>query len=251
MTTRELINKVLRGLRQFGLIIDSGTTSTEDDYLLMILQFVNEAKEEVEESGWAWQALRQTVTVTIAASTVEYDITSAGAADVDTNDRSRLLYETVTAQGSTENFRLMDCSMPQVWDVTTSSEYRLKEVSQEKMERFHLTDDDQTGKPTHFAVWNDGDSMRMKVYPIPDQAYTLKMRLYIPQDELASDSLTATTLSIPSRPVYMKALWKANAERGSELGSPDSVLMEQYRDAHGFAVANEQSPADETVYLNR
>ena len=48
MTTRELINKVLRGLRQFGLIIPSSTTSTTDDYLLMILQFVNEAKEEVE-----------------------------------------------------------------------------------------------------------------------------------------------------------------------------------------------------------
>ena len=248
MTTRELINKVLRGLRQFGLILDSGTTSTSDDYLLMILQFINEAKEEVEESGWAWQALRQTVTVTLSASTIEYDITSAGAADVDTNDRSRLLYE--NTNGS-EAFRISDSAAPQCWDVTDSNESRLIEVTQEKMERWHMTDDDETGQPTHFAVWNDGDSMRMKVYPTPDQAYTLKMRLYIPQDELASTSLSATTLTIPSRPVYMKALWKANAERGSELGSPDSVLWEQYLDAHGFAVANEQSPGDETVILGR
>ena len=68
-TTRVLMNKVLRGIRQFSLIIGSSTTSTTDDYLLMILQFVNEAKEEIEEAGWPWQALRKTVTVTIAAST--------------------------------------------------------------------------------------------------------------------------------------------------------------------------------------
>lgn len=248
MTTRELINKVLRGLRQFSIIIDSATTSITDEYLLMILQFVNEAKEEIEESGWAWQALRNTVTVTLSASTVEYDITIAGAADVDTNDRSRLLYENV--MGS-EGFRMSDASLPQVFDVTTSSEDRLREVSQEKMERWHFTDDDDTGEPTHFALYQDGDSLRMKVYPIPDATYTLKMRLYIPQDELADTAITSTTLSIPDRPVWMKALFKANAERGSELGSPDSQLHMAYLDAHGFAVANEQSPADETVILAR
>lgn len=247
MTTRELINKVLRGLRQFGLIIPSSTTSTTDDYLLMILQFVNEAKEEVEESGWAWHALRNTVTITLSASTVEYDLTAAGAADVNTNDRSRLLYENV--QGD-EMFRRSDASKPQCWDVTNANESRLREVPLETMERLHLTDDDQTGEPTHFAVWNDGDSIRMKVYPIPDQTYTIKARMFIPQGELTDSDLT-TTLSIPSRPVYMKALWKANAERGSELGAPDSVLWMQYLDAHGFAVANEQSPGDETVILER
>ena len=248
MTTRELLNKVLRGLRQFSLVIASGTASTTDEYLLMILQFINEAKEEVEESGWPWQALRQTVTVTLAASTVEYDLTIAGAADVDTNDRSRLLYENVTGS---ENFRLTDTAQPQCWDVTDSDESRLTEVSQEKMERYHLTDNDDTGEPTHFALWNDGDSIRMKVWPIPNEVRTLKLRMFIPQAELADDSLEATTLSIPSRPVYLKALWKANAERGSELGMPDSVLMMSYLDAHGFATANEMSPADETVILDR
>lgn len=247
MTTLELINKVLRGMRQFGMLIPTGTASTTDDYLLMILQFINEAKEEVEECGWAWQALRQTVTLTVSASTVEYDLVSSGAADVDTNDRTRLLYENVRGN---EMFRESDSAMPQVWDVTDSSESRLTQVTQETMERWHMTDDDQTGEPTHFAVWNDGDSMRMKIYPIPDGTYTLKMRLFIPQAELSNTDLT-TTLTIPSRPVYLKALWKANAERGSELGAPDSVLYEQYLDAHGFATANEMSPADETVILER
>lgn len=250
-TTRDLINKTLRGLRQFGLIIDSGTSDTTDDYLLMILQFVNEAKEEIEEAGWAWQALRQTVTVTISASTVEYDLTSAGAADVDTNDRTRLLYETVNENGRSEGFRIGQSSRPQVFDVTDSSEYRLKEWTQEKMERVHFTDDNESSnQPTHFAVWSDGDSIRMKIYPTPTETRTLKMRMYIPQDELSSTDLT-TVLSIPNRPVWTKALWKANQERGDELGAEGSTLHTAYLDAHGSAAGKEMSPADQTVSLER
>ena len=250
-TTREVMNKVLRGLRQFGLLIDSGTTSTTDDYLLMILQFVNEAKEEIEEAGWPWQALRQTVTVTLVADQIEYDLEIAGDADVDTNDRTRLLYENVTFGGPSENFRDSSASLPQVFETSTSNEYRLKEWTQEKMERVHFTDDDTRQLPSHFAIWSDGDSIKMKVYPIPDKAYTFKMRLFIPQAELADDSLEATSLSIPSRPVWTKALWKANAERGDELGKEGSLLHQAYLDAHGSATGKEMTPADSTVNLDR
>ncbi len=252
MTTREAINKVLRGLRQFGLLLESGTTSTTDDYLLMILQFLNEAKEEVEESGWAWQALRQTVTVTLAASTVEYTLTSAGDADVDTNDRSRLLYETVNEGGRTEGFRIGSSSRAQVFDVTDSSEYRLKQWTQEKMERVHFTDDDETAaRPTHFAIYAAADNLVLKVYPTPSEARTLKLRLFIPQAELSSTSLEATSITIPSRPVWTKALFKANQERGDELGKEGSALHQAYMDAHGAAVGIEMSPADSTVSLER
>lgn len=249
-TTRDLINNVLRGLRQFGLLIDSGDTSTTDNYVRMILQLVNEAKEEIEETGWPWQALRQTVTVTLASSQVQYDILSTGEADVDTNDRTRLLYENTNDGGTSEGFRMGSSARPQVFNTTTSEEYRLYEVTQEKMERWHFTDDNETGKPTHFAIWSDGDSIKMKVYPTPDATYTLKMRLYIPQAELADDSL-GTTLSIPARPVWTKALWKANQERGDELGAEGSTLHQAYMDAHGAAVGKEMTPADSTVYLER
>lgn len=248
--TRDLTNKVLRGLRQFGLIIGSATSSTTDDYLLMILQFVNEAKEEIEEAGWPWQALRQTVTVTLASGTAEYDIETAGQADVDTNDRSRLLYENVTSNGTTENFRMSDGALPQVFNTTSSDEYRLSEYTQERMERLHFTDDGETGEPEYFSIYSDGDSLKMKVWPTPDATYTLKMRLYIPQAELANTDLT-TTLSIPQRPVWMKALLKANQERGEELGKPGSTLDLAYRDAHGAATGKEMTPADQTVFLSR
>ena len=250
-TTREVMNKVLRGLRQFGLILDSGTTVTTDDYLLMILQFVNEAKEEIEESGWPWQALRQTVTVTLVADQIEYDITIAGDADVDTNDRTRLLYDSVTFGGPAESFRISTDSRPQVFETSTSNEYRVKEWTQEKMERIHFTDENNRQLPSHFTIWSDGDSIKMKVWPTPDKTYTFKMRLFIPQAELAADSLEATSLTIPQRPVWTKALWKANQERGDELGAEGSTLHQAYTDAHGSAVGKEMSPADSTVHLER
>lgn len=247
-TTTDLVNKVLRGLRQFGLILDTSATSTTDDYLLMILQFVNEAKEEVEESGWSWRALRKTVTATIAAGTVEYDLTIAGAADIDTNDRTRLLYESVSGS---ESFTQTTSSMPQAYDVTDSSEYRLTEITQERMERLHFTDDNETRDTIQYFAWySDGDSIKIKVWPTPSEARTLKMRFYIPQAELASDALD-TVLSIPTRPVWTLALFKANQERGDELGKEGSALHRAYLDAHGAATMTEMTPADQTVHLER
>ncbi len=249
-TTRVLMNKVLRGIRQFGLIMGDSETSTTDDYLLMILQFVNEAKEEIEEAGWAWQALRQTVTVTLAAGTSEYDLTIAGAADVDTNDRSRLLYENVSYVGRTEGFYNGSGSLPMVFDVTDSNEYRLKEVTQEKIERWHFTDNDEQQLPAYFTVYSDGDSIRLKVYPTPEKVRTYKIRMFIPQAELLSTDIT-TELSIPQRPVWTLALFKANQERGDELGKDGAASHRAYLDAHGAATAKEMSPADHTVFLDR
>jgi len=247
-TTRDLVNKVLRGLRQFGLIIDSGTTSISDEYLLMILQFVNEAKEEIEESGWSWRALRTTVTVTTSASTAEYDLTIAGAADVDTNDRSRLLYE---IGGGSESFTRTTSSLPQAFDVTDSSEFRLTEVSQEKMERWHFTDDNETeARPQYFTWYNDGDSIKIKLWPTPSESRTLKFRFHNPQTELLDSDLD-TALSIPFRPVWTKALWKANQERGDELGAQGSTLHMAYLDAHGAAAGAEMTPADLTVSMEQ
>lgn len=248
--TRDLMNKVLYGIRQFGLVIGSSTTSTTDEYLLMLLQLVNEAKEEIEECGWPWHVLRTTVTITLSSGTTEYTLTSAGAADVDTNDRSRLLYENVSHFGPSEGFYMSNSSSPMVFDVTTSSEYRLKEETLERIERWHFTDNDETGKPTSFCIYSTGSALKMKVYPTPDATYTLKARIYIPQAELSSTDLT-TTLSIPARPVWLKALFKANAERGSELGRPDSELYMSMNDAIGAAVGKEQTAADQTVFLDR
>ena len=249
-TTLQTLNKVLRGLRQFGLLIGSSDTAITDDYLKMILQFVNEAKEEIEESGHPWEALKSTVTVTLAQGTTEYDLTIAGDADVDTNNRSRLLYENTNDFGRREGFYQSMSSNPQVFDVTDSDEYRLREYTQEKIERLHFTDDDRQDPPLYFSMYVDANSVIMKLWPTPEKTRTLKVRMYIPQIELTDTDIT-TVITIPDRPIWTKALWKANQERGDELGAQGSTLHMAYLDAHGAAVGNEQSPADQTVFLER
>lgn len=244
-TCREILNKVLRGLRQEP--IATGTTSTTDTYELLLLQFVNEAKEEIEEA-WDWYALRQTITVTLSAGVSEYDLTVAGAADVDTNERTRLLYDKGRAYGgSSETSARGSASTPQVFDVTDSTEYRLIEAPYERIERLHMTDNDEQERPQYFALYADSDSVKMKVYPTPSASRTLKMRFVIPQTELESTALS-TTLTIPSRPVWTLALFKANEERGSELGRPGSSLYVAYLDALSAAMDREMTSDDKTSY---
>jgi hypothetical protein len=138
-----------------------------------------------------------------------------------------------------------------VFDVTDSTEHRLHEFTQEKVERLHFTDNDETQTIMYaFTLYNDGDSIKMKVYPTPQANRTVKMRMYIPQTELLSTDLT-TVLSIPSRAVWTKAVFKANQERGEELGRDGSSSHLAALDAHGAAVSREQRPADITVGLDR
>lgn len=249
-TTLTLTNKVLRGLRQFSLLLAASATATTDEYILFIIQMLNEAKEEVEESGWAWQALRATVVLTLSSGTATYALTAAGPADIDTSDRSRLLYEKRDGLGTTSGFYSGQKSLPLVFDTTDSSEERLQEVTQERMESMHLTDDNETGKPVYFTIWSDGTSLKLKVWPTPDATYTLSLRVYNPQAELGGTDVTVA-MSVPARPVWLRALYKANEERGSELGKPGSSLHDAYMDAQIAATMKEMTQADMTVGLER
>lgn len=242
-STQDILNKVLIGLRQTQIT----ATSTTDAYELLLLQLVNEAKEEVEES-WDWFALRETHTVTLAASTSEYTLTIAGDSDKDTTERTKLLYERSPNYGRGEGTSRTFGDTPQVFDTTDSSEYRLAEVSQEAMERFHFMDDDETSDPRFFSIFADGTSLKLKVYPTPSGVRTIKIRFLNPQAELASTALTTTTLKVPFRPVWQKALFKANEERGSELGRPQSSLDNAQIDSLSVAISREQTEVDITGY---
>ena len=79
MAYRSIINKVLRRLREdtvsadwIGNLVDSDV----DDYQKLIGDFVNEAKQKVEDA-WSWSFLRSLQTVTTSASTATYAIPSA------------------------------------------------------------------------------------------------------------------------------------------------------------------------------
>lgn len=247
LTALALLNKVLRGLRRDVLT----STSTTDSNQLLVLQFLNSAKEELEDT-WDWHALRQTVTVTISAGTVDYALTAAGPADVDVSPRSRLLYEKPmqpgAVYGETETSTYTYGSLPQVFDVTESTEFRLNERSPEQIERLHFTDNDEAAIPTEFALYRDANSLRMKVWPTPSGTRTFKMRFVIPQDEIPRSEMTSYQLKIDDRSVWTLALHKACQERGEDVGRPLSALEREAADALFLALDREKLNSDLTGY---
>ena len=246
-TALVLLNNVLRGLRR-DVVTE---TSTTNSYHLLLLQFLNLAKERIEEQ-WDWHAMRQTVTVTVSQGTVEYALTAAGPADVDVGDRARLLYERPAlgyGDASLVSTMWVEGSLPQVYDVTDATEYRLNEISPEQMEGLHLGDNDEQNRPTDFTLYRDADNMIMKLWPTPSGSRTLKMRFVIPQAEIPSTGMTAYTLSIPSRPVWLSALLMAIEERGEESGRPMQSMNREYEDALFLALDRERlAMSDSTGY---
>ena len=248
LTALGLLNKLLRGLRRDVVT----ATSTTNSYHLLLLQYLNSSKEELEDT-WDWHSLRQTVTVTISSGTSDYALTEAGPADVDVTVRSRLLYEKPQMGGFTDEYQLETStryygSLPQAFDVTDSTEYRLTETSPEQMERLHFTDNDETGQPTHFALYRDSDTLRMKVWPTPSGTRTFKMRFVIPQTEIPSTDMSSYELKIDERSVWTKALHKSVEERGEDTGRPLSALDREAYDALYLALDREKLNSDMTGY---
>ena len=78
MTYLEAVNAVLIRLRQSQV-----SSVDENEYSLLIGQFVNEAKNLVEDS-WNWSVLRTAVTVSATVGTQDFTLTG-------TNPRTRIL----------------------------------------------------------------------------------------------------------------------------------------------------------------
>lgn len=215
-TLLQMINEVYVNLRE-----DQITSLTNDAYDNLIINFLNLAKEIVEDA-WEWQALRKTITWTSVASQSAYDLTndtadalgsgSAGDADAASNlwlaNRSKiyrdprgswLAYDTTT---SGAKFRLIEVpyayGIDQQMNANTSS------------------------KPQH-AFMHAGT---FDFINAPDSSTrTYSMVVLIPQDAL---SAAADTITVPWRPVVTLATAWAVNERGEELGNrpilPQSVL---------------------------
>ena len=199
MTYLQLINKILVRLRMDAI------TSLSDNGATIAGHFVNQAKEEIEDIG-PWKALRSLVTITTAQGTEEYLITGS-------NERSYPLQE----QGQIEIFE------------TTSNSVRrqLQAVNYEVLAQLHENDTSQSQGPAEYVAFNKtATGLYARFYPIPEGVRNYKIRVVIPQAELASAS---TALTIPSRPVWLLAAAYMAQERGEELSGEPGQLMSQAR----------------------
>lgn len=218
MTYIQLINKVLRRLREKQV---SGLTA---EYTLMVGEFVNEAKDEVE-AAWDWKCLRSDITFPTVAGTTDYLL--AG-----TTEKTRLLYD-------------KRCGLPQAFNITDGGG-RMCEISLERA-RSDLATSPPQARPYTFSTIRGATGMTLRISPAPDAAYSLQVSVVTPQAALA---VVGDVLTVPSDPVYQMATALASAERGSGMGANAEILMMRARARLAEAIVQDMEPGELTMYAD-
>lgn len=202
MTYLELVNDVLIRLRE-----PTVTTVVLNAYSNLIGKFVNDAKRQIEDS-FSWNVLGQTVTVTTVASTASYALTGAG-----------------------QKFQVQDV-------LNTTSNISLVNISFVDMNRKQNFSPIVESIPTEFAfdgVSGSGDT-KVVVFPIPDNVYTLKFSLTVPQATLTAD---ATSVLVSDVLVVQNAYARALVERGEDGGLSSSEAYQLYKSMLSDSIALE------------
>ena len=210
MTYRELINVVLRRLREDSISANwSGTlldAAVPTDYQKMIGDMVNEAKREVEDA-WNWSILRASPTITTVNNTQAYNLTG-------TNERSKILM----AQEQSNGTLLQEMSDRYL----QFTKYPVASV--------------ERGIPDYYSVTGISSStgeIVIEFDTVPDAAYNITFRVGNPQVEITN---ATTVLKIPHQPVILGALARAIAERGVDGGQMSDMIAMQYNNALADAI---------------
>jgi hypothetical protein len=210
MTYREMINAVLRRLREntissnwSGSILDATAVS---DYQKLIGDLINESKREVEDA-WNWSILRASPTITTVADTQAYTLTG-------TTERSRILM----AQEQSNGTVLQEMSDPYL----QFTKYPTSSVQKTIPHYYTVTGvDSSTGY------------LNVEFDPVPDAAYNITFRVVNPQDDITA---ATTVIKAPHQPIILGAWARAIAERGEDGGSMSDMVFGQYQNALSDAI---------------
>jgi len=203
-TYLETVNNVLRRLRE-----PTVSSVNETGYSAMLGVFVNDAKREIEDAA-DWNSLSSTITVTTVDNTFNYTLTDAGT-----------------------RFRVIDV-------LNDTSDVEIRYAPTKWMNRQFLLANNQKGAPIfyNFNGVDSNNNTQVDVWPVPEQAYTLRFNLIIPQADLEVDS---TRILVPHHLVAMLAYAKAIAERGEDGGNLSSEAYALYKSALANEVAIERN----------
>ena len=209
MTYREIINEVLRRLREDQIDSDwSGnlaTASGPTDYQKMIGDFVNDAKYEVEHY-WDWQVLRVTSGITTVNGSMSYALVGAGT-----------------------DFRTLD-----VIDTTTGA--HLKQIPSAVLnQRAFPTSSQASGEATEFGYNGIDDNLDTVVdlWPVPNDARQINFNIVKPQDKLQTATID---LYVNEQAVILGAYVRALSERGEDGGTQVSVAAAEFQNVLSRAI---------------
>lgn len=251
VTAQALINRVLISLRETNLV---STAPVVDPYQLLMLEFFNQVKQEVEDAV-NWRALQQTITVTIPAGSYQAVIPG-------TNERSRVVRAPIRGGGMSQSgyapaIMASDKIVALVFDTTsptTSGFFPLYEMPLSQL-LFNIknTNQAQVQQPQFFAIGQGNadntaqyqNQAVLYVYPPVNTPRTVAVTLVIPQGDFAPTTLQDPTgnafISVPTYPILMGLQWMAREEKGEELGPSGAFSEEKYREVLDDAVSIENT----------
>lgn len=208
-----IVNKVLQRLRE-----DTVGGLTETSYAGQVVGFVNDAKREVEQA-YNWESMIDVIVVPTVASQNYIDITDGA---IYTNERTRVT---------------------EVYNATADSYlYRRGLGHLRLLER----DSTQEEEPTYYSNFglDASQNVRLRLYNIPNQVYSLEVTCVNPQDDLNVDDDTVV-LNVPWAPVYLRAAALAIRERGDDAGQGYQEVFLEYTTALNDAIAYEKRYSEE------
>ncbi len=182
MTYLNLMNNVLRRLRE-----EETTSVTSTTYIKMVGDFINDAKTLVGQAA-DWSALRETITISTAASDNTYSLTGGG-------DNIKVM----SMLNDTQN-----CFM----------EYQTKDWFNEQLYISSAAE----GTPRYFTyngLDSNGDT-QILVGPTPDGVYSIRVDTVKRQADLSANT---DELLIPAQPVIHLAVALLARERGETGGT--------------------------------
>lgn len=213
MTFLQLVNAVLLRLRE-----DSVTAVDDTSYTQLIAAFVNEAKEEVEDS-WNWSHLRTNLDIDTTASITSYNLV-----------------------GSNSRTRILDC-------YNTTKKWRLLQVKNNPYLNNQTNLSTVTGSANLFDITGsdtDTGEFTFRVFPTPTGTETLRFYCVVPQTELSDET---DVLQIPSAPVIQLAYLKAINERGEDQGNLSATQLALYTKTLSSAISQDaEYYSDETTW---
>jgi len=218
MTYREIINSVLRRLREDTIDSDwSGNlydSTTVTDYQKLIGELVNDSKKNVE-SAHDWQALRESFNIETMDGNMQYTLGDA-------------------TRGAGVSFKVLD-----VINQTTGTVLQQANNNWLNEQVFPLSSA-LSGEPLHYALngvsqagANREPDFNIDLYPVPDAVHTISVNIVGAQTELKEAD---QVLRVPSQPVILGAWAAAIAERGEDGGTMANAATVQMTESLRTAV---------------
>jgi len=186
-TYLQLVNTLLKRMRE-----DQVTSVSDNDYSLLMGEFINLAKDELE-SRHLWARLRLTTRILTTAGTFAYELNDMG-----------------------DNFQIEF-----VWNDTEDYELHYRPYERMSMWLNQNDADDKRAKPAYYDLngyvntVGGPDDPVINLFPIPDGAYYINIDAVVAQAGLSADT---DELIIPERPVIEQAMVHALEERGEDDG---------------------------------